>query len=59
MKQNGKHKAEKKSLAALAKLQAALGGEAGALGLTAEDEIAALCRDVRKEAYGKKYENNA
>ena len=43
------------SVAALRKFQAAMEGEAQKAGIMDENDVIALCADVRKELYEKKY----
>ena len=46
------------SLTAIEKLQDAMEGEAKKAGILNDDDVAALCGDVRKELYEKHYADN-
>ena len=46
------------SIAALKKLQLAMEGEAEKAGIMNEDDVIALCAEVRRELYKKYYEDN-
>lgn len=46
------------SLIAIDKLQSAMEGEAEKAGIKNDDDVLALCDDVRKKLYEKHYENN-
>jgi len=47
------------SMIALKQLQRDLEGEAEKAGLLTEDDVVALCREVRKELSGERHANNA
>ncbi|MDR2712610.1 MAG: AbrB/MazE/SpoVT family DNA-binding domain-containing protein [Clostridiales bacterium] len=47
------------SMIALKQLQKDLEGEAEKAGLLTEDDVVALCREVRKELSGERHANNA
>ena len=46
------------SVAALKKLQTAMEGEAEKAGIIDDDDVLALCSEVRRELYAKKYADN-
>jgi AbrB family looped-hinge helix DNA binding protein len=43
------------SLIAIEKLQSAMAGEAEAAGITNEDDVVALCKEIRQELYEERY----
>ena len=46
------------SIAAIEKLQSAMEGEAEKAGFANDDDVLALCGDIRKELYEKQYASN-
>lgn len=46
------------SLLAIEKLQQAMEGAAKQAGINTEDDVVALCKDIRKEQYNKQYADN-
>lgn len=46
------------SLLAIEKLQQAMEGAAEQAGINTEDDVVALCKDIRKEQYNKQYADN-
>ena len=46
------------SVIAIEKLQHTMKGEAEKTGITSEEDVVNLCKDIRKEVYANKYENN-
>ena len=46
------------SVAAVEKLQAAMAGEAERVGIINDDDVLALCGDIREELYEKQYADN-
>jgi AbrB family looped-hinge helix DNA binding protein len=56
--EDGELKIKNRSIYALEKLQKEMEGEAERVGLTTEEDIIELCREVRYELEGRLYEGN-
>ena len=46
------------SVIAIEKIQKSMKGEAEKAGVTSEEGVVNLCKEIRKEVYADKYENN-
>ncbi|MDR0991845.1 MAG: AbrB/MazE/SpoVT family DNA-binding domain-containing protein [Ruminococcus sp.] len=58
VKEDGDLKIKNRNIYALEKAQKAMAGEDECVGLTTEDSIIELCREVRYEMEGRLYEGN-